>query len=102
MTLTLARFRSSADRLLASRVSLAALGLLALWLRLYRLERSPFWFDELTTYQISLQSPSVIIRQAWHDPWPPLYYLTVKLTSAFGMVHVEFRDDVELQTATAD
>jgi 4-amino-4-deoxy-L-arabinose transferase-like glycosyltransferase len=65
-------------------------GLVALLLRLYKLGRSPFWLDELGTYQISGQSPLAIIQYAWYDPWPPLYYLTVKLTSGFGLVHAEW------------
>ena len=78
------------DQWLSGWVGLALLGLAALALRLFELGRNPFWLDELSTYQISLQSPGAIIQYAWHDPWPPLYYLAVKLASGFGLVHAEW------------
>ena len=66
------------------------LGLAALVIRLYQIGRNPFWFDELFIYQISLASPSVIIQQGWYEPYPPLYYFLIKLTSGFGLVHAEW------------
>src|SRR5579859_1802723 len=90
MAAPLARCQSFVDQVLAGPAGPASLWLVALLLRLYQLGRSPFWLDELNTYRISLLPPLAIIQVAWHDPWPPLYYLIVKVSSGFGLVHAEW------------
>jgi uncharacterized membrane protein len=90
MTIALARFRFFLDRVLAGPAGTVLLGLVALLLRLYRLDRNPFWLDELFEYQVSLEPPPVIFRQVWYEPWPPLYHFLIKLTSGSGLVHAEW------------
>ena len=90
MTSALVQTPNMAAKLRRGDASPLLVGGTALLLRLYQLGRQPFWFDELYLYQISLQSPGVIIRQAWFEPWPSLYYFFAKVTSGFGLVHAEW------------
>ncbi|MBC7262772.1 MAG: glycosyltransferase family 39 protein [Chloroflexi bacterium] len=53
---------------------LATILVLALGLRLYRLDGQSFWNDEGTSVALAGRSLAVITRSAAHDIHPPLYY----------------------------
>jgi 4-amino-4-deoxy-L-arabinose transferase-like glycosyltransferase len=67
-------------------VALVGLTLLALGLRLYRLDAQSLWNDEGTSVALAQRSFAAITRDASHDIHPPLYYyllhLWVRMTGA--------------------
>lgn len=60
---------SSRDRLI-----LAAIMLLSVALRLYRID-TPLWLDEIYGYRLAQLGFVTIIQNSWQDPHPPLFYL---------------------------
>ena len=60
--------------LLRTRWALVVLFLLALAVRLYRLDAQSFWNDEGTSVALAARSLATITRNASHDIHPPLYY----------------------------
>ena len=59
----------------AQLIALAALLLLSMALRLYRLDAQSFWYDEGNSARIAERSAQLIIEGAAGDIHPPLYYL---------------------------
>lgn len=57
-----------------AKIVLAAILVLALGLRLYRLDGQSFWNDEGTSVALAGRSLAVITSSAAHDIHPPLYY----------------------------
>ena len=60
--------------LLRTRWALVALFLLALGVRLYRVDAQSFWNDEGTSVALAARSLAQITQGASHDIHPPLYY----------------------------
>jgi hypothetical protein len=64
--------------------------LLALGLRIYRLEAQSFWLDEIYAVQLVHEGPLVILRNSLIDPHPPLFYFIQWLASGFGAAQSEW------------
>lgn len=62
----------------------AALFLLALGVRLYRIGAESIWLDEATSLFVARQSLLDVIAWTARDIHPPLYYLLLHLWRAFG------------------
>lgn len=60
-----------------ARIWLAVLLLLALGLRVYRLDGQSLWYDEAVTAQVASQGISELTRWTADDIQPPLYYYIV-------------------------
>ena len=71
-------------------VGYGLLTLVALLTRLYRLDQSPLWYDELYSYQVSSQDLLTILRNSLYDAHPPLHFLILKVTSGFGLWQTEW------------
>ena len=68
----------------------AAVGLLALALRIYHLAGSPLWLDELYGYQLGQRGIGAIFENSLADPHPPLFYLIEWAAAGFGAFHNEW------------
>lgn len=64
---------------LYARLALLLLTLLALALRLYRLDAQSLWYDEGVSAQIAMRSFAELIAWTARDIQPPLYYAVVSL-----------------------
>ncbi len=67
-----------------------ALFLLALALRLYRLNADPLWQDELYAVQLGRLGLGAIFANSLADPHPPLLYLLLWLGSGFATARGEW------------
>lgn len=65
-------------------IALGAVLLLALALRLYRLDAQSFWYDEGNSARIAERSSQLIIEGAAGDIHPPLYYLLLSAWRSFA------------------
>ncbi|MBS1493914.1 MAG: glycosyltransferase family 39 protein [Bacteroidetes bacterium] len=59
-------------------IALGLIFVLALSLRLYKIEQKNMWFDEVYSWNLSLDTPKDIIATASGDIHPPLFYITLK------------------------
>ncbi len=59
-------------------IILGLIFILAFALRLYKIEQKNMWFDEVYSWNLSLDTPKDIIATASGDIHPPLFYIVLK------------------------
>jgi mannosyltransferase len=84
LTLSFRRVSELSSHATPPRVLLAAIGLLALSLRLYGLGDKPFWMDEITSLHRATATVPHLIADSLHQNHYPTYFLLLWLVARVG------------------